>query len=68
MVNKFMTGTYTCEIIDDRNIKIIMDYDQNLMISQTIKYIVTIEDVTTPTSKIPSRYSVNTKYNNIKNQ
>jgi len=45
-----------------------MDYNQNLMISQTIKYIIKIEDVQTPTSKVPLRYSVSTKYNDIKNQ
>ena len=68
IATELMAGTYTCDKIDSRTIRINMDYQQALMISQTIKYIVKVEDVTTPTSTAPIHYTIKTTFNSITNQ
>ena len=67
-VDEFLAGTHTCEKTDNRTIKILMDFDQALMITKTITYTITINDVSTPTSTAPLKYSLSTTFNSIKNE
>ena len=67
-VDEFLVGTHTCEKVDDRTIKILMDFDQALMITKTISYVITINDVTTPTSTAPLKYTLSTTFNSVTNQ
>lgn len=63
-----LIGTHTCSKVDDRTIKILMEYDQALMITKTVTYTITINDVSTPVSKAPLKYTLSTTFNSVKNQ
>lgn len=59
---------YTCVNTSSNSILISHSYSQNLMISSNITYTISITNVTTPVSVAPLTYSLDTTYNQTRNQ
>ncbi len=62
----FISG-YICNKINNTAINISSIFDQNIMISQNITFIIGISNVSTPISTAPLNYIVSTTFNNTKN-
>lgn len=66
--NQGVVINYVCSKASPNSITINHDYDQNLMIMQTITYSISITNVSTPVSTAPQNYILQTNYNGVKNQ
>lgn len=61
-------NSFVCTKTSNNSISISGDFDQDLMISQSISFSITITNVSTSVSMAPLNYILETTYNGTKNQ